>query len=84
MNCNYNQQTNPLDTAVACAVLPECTMNKLGAGEQLGSTLFSFQRKGRGMNTGYLAQKKPANEALKSLWALARLSARKFMPVAII
>lgn len=69
---------------MACAVLPECTMNKLGAGEQLGSTLFSFQRKGRGMNTGYLAQKKPANEALKSLWALARLSARKFMPVAII
>lgn len=65
-------------------MLPKCTMNKLGAGEQLGSTHFLFQGKGGSMNVGYLTQKKPANEALKSLWGLACLSARKFMPLAII
>lgn len=39
---------------------------------------------GRCMSVGYLIQKKSPNEALKSPWVLAHLSARKFMPVAII
>lgn len=67
-------------------MLPKYTMNKLDGGERAEEHTFLISREGegRGMGMGYLTQKKPANETLKSPWALAHLSVRKFMPVAII
>jgi len=51
-NCNCNQQTNPLDTVVACTTAHKYTINKLGLGVRPEENTFLISREGRGHGYG--------------------------------